>query len=60
MAVLAAHVEVGAEFSNEEAIQMMDANASVLNTEQGGKRIWDYYRGKHTRGLEGHGNIERV
>ena len=60
MEVLAAHVEVGGELSEDTIVEAMVANERVLETRQGGKRIWDYYKGTHCEGLMAHGNVERV
>ena len=60
MEVLAAHVEVGGELSESTIIEAMVANEAVLETRQGGKRIWDYYKGNHAEGLRMHGNVEVV
>lgn len=59
MQILAAHVEVGQEVDEDDIVRMMEANEEVLHTRQGGKRIWDYYKGDHNEGLRAHGNIER-
>jgi len=59
-AILAAHFKVGDVATEEDIVAAMVANERVLNTKQGGKRIWDYYKGKTDKGLELHGNIERV
>lgn len=59
MEILAAHVEVGQEVDESDIVRMMEANEEVLQTRQGGKRIWDYYKGDHNEGLRAHGNIER-
>lgn len=58
--ILGAHVRVGEVVAEEDIHKMMVANERVLATRQGGVRIWEYYKGKHSRGLEAHGNIERV
>jgi hypothetical protein len=60
MAILAAHVAVGEVIDEEKIIEAMVANEVVLDTCQGGKRIWDYYKGSHARGLQAHGNVERL
>jgi hypothetical protein len=59
-AILAAHAKVGDVLQEDHIIQMMEANVEVLQTRQGGKRVWKYYRGSHAEGLEMHGNIEQV
>ena len=60
MEVLAAHVEVGGELSEATIVAAMEANVAVLETRQGGKRIWDYYKGRGADGLLLHGNVEIV
>ena len=60
MAIIAAHVNVGEVFNEEEMVVAMDANPGVLVTTQGAKKIWNYYKGTHDRGLEAHGNIVKV
>ena len=60
MAILSAHVEVGGVLDESTIVEAMEANVGVLQTRQGGKRIWKYYRGRHAEGLEMHGNIEEV
>ena len=59
-AILAAHAKVGDVLQEDHIIQMMEANVEVLQTRQGGKRVWKYYRGNHAEGLEMHGNIVEV
>lgn len=60
MAILEAHVSVGDVVDEEDIVNMMVANETVLKTNQGGKRIWDYYKGNSDKGLAAHGNIERL
>lgn len=60
MAILAAHVEVGEAVDEEYIVRAMVANEDALGTRQGGKRIWDYYKGNNDKGLAAHGNIERI
>jgi hypothetical protein len=60
MAILRAHVEVGGVLDEASIVAAMEANVAVLETRQGGKRIWDYYKGTHCEGLMAHGNVERV
>ena len=60
MEILAAHAEVGDVLDEEQIVGMMVANEAVLRTRQGGKRIWDYYKGDHAEGLVAHGNVERI
>lgn len=60
MAILTAHMEVGDVVGEDAIVKMMVANEDVLATRQGGKRIWDYYKGTHNDGLIAHGNVEVV
>ncbi len=60
MAILSAHMEEGETVDEADIIEMMVANEAVLRTRQGGKRIWNYYKGDHTEGLMAHGNVERI
>ena len=56
--ILSAHAKEGDIMDESDIVKAMEANVDVLATVQGGKRIWDYYKGKHDRGLMAHGNIE--
>lgn len=58
--ILGAHAKVGDVLDETDIVRMMVANEGVLRTRQGGKRIWDYYKGDHNEGLTAHGNIEKV
>lgn len=60
MAIIAAHAAPGAVLDESDIVEMMEANVAVLNTRQGGKRIWDYYKGGHNEGLLAHGNVEKI
>lgn len=60
MRILAAHVEVGETVYESQIVQMMEENVAVLATRQGGKRIWDYYKGTSNDGLEAHGNVQKL
>ncbi len=60
MHVLAAHAQPGDVLPESQIIEMMVANEHVLQTRQGGKRIWDYYKGEHNEGLLAHGNLEKI
>ena len=60
MSILRAHVEVGGTLDESTIVAAMEANVAVLETRQGGKRIWDYYKGDHAEGLMAHGNVERI
>jgi len=57
-AILAAHAKVGEVLDNEAIVEMMEANVGVLGTRQGGRKIWNYYKGDWVEGLTAHGNIE--
>jgi hypothetical protein len=57
-AILAANAKVGDVLDEADIVKMMVANEHVLETRQGGKRIWNYYKGRSDRGLMTHGNIE--
>ena len=59
-AILGAHVKEGDVVDEADIVKMMVANEAVLNTRQGGRRIWDYYKGDHMEGLTAHGNVEKV
>ena len=60
MSILRSHVEVGGTLDESTIVEAMVANERVLETRQGGKRIWDYYKGNHAEGLRMHGNVEVV
>ena len=60
MEILGAHAKVGDVLEEVQIVAAMEANVGVLQTRQGGKRIWDYYKGTHCEGLMAHGNVERV
>lgn len=60
MAILQAHLPVGGVADEADIVAAMEANVAVLETRQGGKRIWDYYKGMHAEGLRMHGNVEVV
>jgi hypothetical protein len=60
MSVLEAHVKVGDVFEEEDIIAALDTNPHILVTDQGAKKVWNYYKGNHARGLEAHGNIVAV
>ena len=60
MAIVEAHVQVGEVFEEDDIVAALEANPHVLQTSQPAKKVWGYYRGRHERGLELHGNIEEV
>ncbi len=60
MHIISAHARPGDVLDEEEIVNMMIANESILDTKQGGKRIWDYYKGEHNQGLVAHGNMKRL
>jgi hypothetical protein len=58
--ILGAHAKPGGVLDEADIVKMMVENEHVLQTRQGGKRIWDYYKGDHAEGLIAHGNVEKV
>lgn len=60
VAILGAHAKLGDVLDEGDIVKMMVANEAVLRTKQGGKRIWDYYKGDHFEGLAAHRNVEKV
>lgn len=60
MQILTAHMAVGDIVDESDIVAMMVANEELLETKQGGKRIWDYYKGDHNQGLVAHGNVRRI
>lgn len=60
MHIIAAHAKPGDVLDEADIIEMMVANEAILKTKQGGKRIWDYYKGTHNEGLVAHGNMEKI
>jgi hypothetical protein len=58
--ILSAHFEVGQEMQEEDIIKACVANEDLLQTKQGGERIWKYYKGDWNEGLQAHGNIKEV
>ncbi len=60
MKVLSAHAKEGDVLDEDHIIRMMVENEAVLQTRQGGKRIWDYYKGDHHEGLLAHGNVRKI
>lgn len=60
MQILGAHAKPGDELPESDIVRMMEENVHVLETKQGGKRIWDYYKGDHNQGLVAHGNLVKV
>lgn len=60
MHIIAAHAVPGDVLDEDDIVNMMVANENVLQTRQGGKRIWDYYKGTHNEGLVAHGHFERI
>jgi hypothetical protein len=51
---------VGDEVPESKIVAAMIENEALLRTRQGGKRIWQYYKGDHSDGLTAHGNIAKV
>ena len=60
MHIISAHAKPGDVLDEADIIQMMEANVAVLQTRQGGEKIWKYYKGDHDRGLTAHGNLRKV
>lgn len=60
MQILGAHVKPGEVVGENDIVNMMVANEAVLATRQGGKRIWDYYKGDHMEGLAAHNNVKKL
>lgn len=60
MHILGAHVKPGDVVDECDIVNMMVANEDILKTKQGGKRVWDYYKGDSGEGLVAHGNLERL
>lgn len=60
MGILSAHAETGAILDEDHIVDMMVSNENVLQTRQGGRKVWNYYKGDHMEGLMAHGNIERA
>lgn len=60
MGILSAHAETGTVLDEDHIVAMMVKNEAVLQTRQGGRKIWNYYKGDHMEGLMAHGNIERA
>lgn len=58
--ILGAHAKPGDVLEESDIVKMMVENEHVLQTRQGGKRIWDYYKGDHAEGLIAHGNVEKI
>jgi hypothetical protein len=60
MQILAAHMKVGDVLDEATIVQACITNEHVLQTRQGGARIFAYYKGNHAEGLMMHGNLEVV
>jgi len=58
--ILECTFKVGEVVPESVIVQAMEANEDLFATRQGGKRIWDYYKGSHNEGLAAHGNVERI
>jgi Asp-tRNA(Asn)/Glu-tRNA(Gln) amidotransferase A subunit family amidase len=58
--ILSKNFTVGEVYGENEFVGKILENESLLKTRQGGKRIWDYYKGNHMDGLRAHNNIEAV
>jgi len=60
MHIISAHAKPGDVLDEGDIVRMVVENEKILQTRQGGKRIWDYYKGDHNLGLVAHGNLERI
>ena len=60
MQILEAHMKVGDVLDEATIVEACVANEHVLQTRQGGARIFAYYKGNHAEGLMMHGNLEVV
>ena len=60
MQILEAHMKVGDVLDEATIVQACITNEHVLQTRQGGARIFAYYKGNHAEGLMMHGNLEVV
>ena len=58
--ILQENFGVGVAVDEDDIVAAMIANEAALKTRQGGKRIWDYYKGVHMEGLMMHGVIEKA
>jgi len=59
--ILKTFMRVGGDPVSEAVIlQKVIENEHLLNTKQGGKKIFDYYKGNSEKGLVAHGNLERL
>lgn len=57
MAIVNAHMEVGDVVLESQIVAAIIENEAVLNTRQGGRKIWDYYKGNTADGFLEHGNF---
>ena len=57
MEAIAARAAIGDVLEESEILEILAGN---VETRQPIKKIWDYYKGDWTEGLEAHGNIEKV
>ena len=53
-------MKVGDVLDEATIVQACITNEHVLQTRQGGARIFAYYKGNHAEGLMMHGNLEVV
>jgi hypothetical protein len=60
MAIISLTMEVGETVYESDILKNVIANEAVLNTVQGGKKIWNYYKGDTADGFIQHGNFEIV
>jgi hypothetical protein len=60
MGIIGAHAKPGDILDEEDIVEMMERNVDVLATRQGGRKVWNYYKGDHNMGLVAHGNLEKL
>lgn len=60
MAIINASMSVGDIVYESDLVAAIIENEAVLNTRQGGKKIWDYYKGNTADGFLEHGNFMLV
>ncbi len=60
MAIINAHWKVGSVVPESKIVAAIVENEALLNTRQGGRKIWDYYKGNTADGFLEHGNFVQV
>jgi hypothetical protein len=60
MAIINAHWKVGTVVAESKIVAAIVENEALLNTRQGGRKIWDYYKGNTADGFLEHGNFVQV